>query len=96
MPGARPSTAWAAAPPQWAPAMHQATWAMSLTGRLRLAADAQLAAVMRSLAAGFTRSDAARGIWNAVAGVVAAAWPPTCCPTRTSHVLLAPWRRARG
>lgn len=80
----------------WAPAMHRATWAMSLTGRLRLAADAQLAAVVACAAAGLTRSDAARGTWNAVAGVVAARLAADLLPDEDLDVLLAPWRRVQG
>lgn len=81
---------------RWAPAMHRATWAMALTGRLRLAADAQLAAVVACAAAGLTRTDAARGAWNAVAGVVAARVAADVLPEEDLDVLLAPWRRVQG
>lgn len=77
---------------RWAPAMHRATWALSLTERLRLAADAQLAAVIACATAGLTRSDAARGAWNAVAGVVAALLAGDLLPDEDLDVLLAPYR----
>ena len=57
---------------QWAPAMHQATWALSLAERLRLACDAQLAGVIAFDRAGFSARDAAYGVWNAWSGVVQA------------------------
>src|SRR6478736_2639496 len=57
---------------QWAPAMHQATWALSLSERLRTACDAQLAGVVAFDRGGFTAHDAAYGAWNAWAGVLQA------------------------
>ncbi len=62
----RPHTA------EWAPAMHQATWALSLAERLRSACDAQLAAVVAFARGGFTAQDTAYGVWNAWSGVVQA------------------------
>lgn len=82
----RPSTA------AWAPAMHQATWALSLTDRLRLGFDAQMAAVGVFAQAGFTTRDAAYGVWNALSGVVQATLVGDLLPTRDADVLLAPWR----
>lgn len=82
----RPSTA------AWAPAMHQATWALSLTDRLRLGFDAQMAAVAVFARAGFTTRDAAYGVWNALSGVVQATLVGDLLPTRDADVLLAPWR----
>ncbi|RLV48799.1 hypothetical protein D9V37_13845 [Nocardioides mangrovicus] len=55
---------------RWAPAMHEATWALHLTDRLRLAADAQLAAVLAFRSGGFNAHDAAYGVWNALSGLV--------------------------
>ncbi len=54
----------------WAPAMHEATWALHLADRLRLAADAQLAAVVAFRDGGFAARDAAYGVWNAISGAV--------------------------
>jgi hypothetical protein len=73
--------------------MHEATWALRLADRLRLAADAQLAAADAFLAAGFTARDAAYGVWNAVSGSVQALVAADLLPVRDSDVLLACWRR---
>lgn len=82
--------------PTWAPSMHEATGALSLAGRLRLAADAQLVAADAFVAAGFTPRDAARGVWNAVSGSVQALVCVDLLPARHADVLLAPWRRVHG
>ncbi len=82
----RPRTA------QWAPAMHRATWAVSLSERLRLAADVQLAGVIAFQAGGFTASDAAYGGWNALAGVLQAHLVGDLLPAAEADVLLRPWR----
>lgn len=77
---------------QWAPAMHQATWALSVAERLRLACDAQLAAVVSFQRAGFTALDAAYGVWNAWSGVVQASAIDDLLPQADAAVLLRPWR----
>jgi hypothetical protein len=76
----------------WAPAMHQATWALSLTDRLRLACDAQLAGVIAFRRAGFEARDAAYGVWNAVSGVLQASAVGDVLPAADADVLLRPWR----
>lgn len=81
---------------QWAPAMHQATWALSLTERLRPACDAQLAGVIAFGRAGFTAKDAAYGVWNALSGVLQASSVGDVLPTADADVLLRPWRRVYG
>ncbi len=81
---------------RWAPAMHQATWALSVANRLRPAFDAQMAAVGAFARAGFTARDAAYGVWNAVSGVVQAAMVGDLLPTEDADVLLAPWRAVHG
>lgn len=81
---------------QWAPAMHQATWALSVAERLRPAFDAQMAAVAAFARAGFTAHDAAYGVWNAVSGVVQAAMVGDLLPAADADVLLAPWRAVHG
>lgn len=86
----RPSTA------AWASSMHQATWALSLTDRLRLGFDAQMAAVAVFARAGFTARDAAYGVWNAVSGVVQATLVGDLLPSSDADVLLAPWRAVHG
>ena len=77
----------------WAPAMHQATWALSLTERLRPACDAQLAGVIAFARAGFTARDAAYGVWNALSGVLQATSVGDLLPAADADVLLRPWRR---
>lgn len=77
---------------EWAPAMHQATWALSVTERLRAACDAQLAAVIAFVDGGFTRRDAAYGVWNAWSGTVQASLVTDLLPERDADVLLRAWR----
>ena len=77
---------------QWAPAMHQATWALSLSDRLRLGLDVHLAGVVAFRRGGFTPRDAAYGVWNAVAGVLQARVVGDLLPSAEADVLLRPWR----
>jgi hypothetical protein len=76
---------------QWAPAMHQATWALSLADRLRVACDAQLAAVIAFQRADFGARDASYGVWNAWSGVVQASTVSDLLPADDAAVLLRPW-----
>lgn len=80
----------------WAPAMHQATWALHLSGRLRLGMDAQMAALTAFRAAGFTAQDAAYGVWNAVSGAVAAIAVADLLPDADQEVLLRALRTVHG
>lgn len=86
----RPGTA------TWAPAMHQATWAVHLSDRLRLAADAQLAAVVAFGEAGFGARDAAYGVWNALSGTVQATVVADLLPDADLRRLTAVWDLVRG
>jgi hypothetical protein len=81
---------------QWAPAMHQATWALSLAERLRLACDAQLAAVIAFERGGFTPRDAAYGVWNAWSGVVQQSAVSDLLSAEDAAVLLRPWHAVYG
>ena len=54
----------------WAAAMHEASWAAHVSGRLRAVAAAQLHGVRAFVDAGFGVHDGAAGVWNAVAGCV--------------------------
>jgi hypothetical protein len=81
---------------QWAPAMHQATWALSLADRLRLACDAQLAAVIAFQRADFEARDAAYGVWNAWSGVVQAGAVSDLLAAEDAAVLLRPWHAVYG
>jgi hypothetical protein len=80
---------------EWAPAMHDATWALSLADRLRSGADAQLAAAIAFRQAGFTVQDAAYGVWNALSGVVQALAAQDLLAREAADVLLRPWREVR-
>lgn len=77
---------------QWAPAMHQATWALSLAERLRTACDAQLAGVIAFDRGGFTAHDAAYGVWNAWVGVLQATAVSDLLSADDAAVLLRPWQ----
>ena len=81
---------------EWAPAMHDATWALAVSDRLRSGADAQLAASIAFRRAGFTTQDAAYGVWNALSGVVQATVVADLLPATTAEVLLRPWREVRA
>ena len=81
---------------EWAPAMHQATWALSMSERLRLACDAQLAAVIAFDRGGFTARDAAYGIWNAWSGVVQASAVGDLLGSSDADVLLRSWQTVYG
>ncbi|WKN47635.1 hypothetical protein [Nocardioides sp. Arc9.136] len=83
----------------WAPAMHRATWVLAVTERLRVAADAQLAAAVAFQRGGLTARDAAYGLWNAVSGTVQALTAVDLLDEADAEVLLAAWqdvRRATG
>ncbi|GAB2462068.1 hypothetical protein [Jatrophihabitans fulvus] len=58
--------------PAWAAAVHDASWAVYLAGRLRPAAAAQLLTVRAFAAAGLTARDGAYGVWNVLSGAVQA------------------------
>jgi hypothetical protein len=80
----------------WAPAMHQATWALHLSGRLRLAADAQMAALAAFRAGGFAPRDAAYGVWNAISGAVQASAAADLLPEADRRTLMRVWERVHG
>ncbi len=81
---------------EWAPAMHQATWAISLSERLRLSCDAQLAAVIAFARAGFDARDAAYGVWNAWSGTVQASVVADLLAAPDEAILLRTWHAAQG
>lgn len=81
---------------QWAPAMHEATWAAHLGGRVRTAAAAQLLAVRAFQAAGFSTQDAAQGAWNLVSGAVAASVVADLLSDEHHAQLTSPWEAAFG
>lgn len=81
---------------QWAPAMHRATWALSMSDRVRVAADVQLAGVIAFSRSGLTATDAAYGAWNALAGVLQAQLVSDLLPAGDADVLMRPWRQVQG
>jgi hypothetical protein len=81
---------------EWAPAMHQATWALSLSERIRAACDAQMAAVVAFASAGFTARDAAYGVWNAWSGTVQASLVTDLLAEHDARVLLRAWNAVQG
>ncbi|GAB2694060.1 hypothetical protein [Thalassiella azotivora] len=81
---------------EWAPAMHQASWAAHLSGRVRTAALAQLLAVGAFRDAGFTPRDGSYGVWNALSGVVQAHVVRDLLAEHDWDVLTRPWRAVLG
>jgi hypothetical protein len=67
-----------------------------VSGRTRVLATAQLHAVQAFVDAGFTASDGAAGVWNAVAGCVQGTAMGDLLDADSLGVLLAPWRRVSG
>jgi hypothetical protein len=80
----------------WAEAMHDAGWAAHLSGRTRLAATAQMRAVLAFRSAGLTSVDAAEGSWNALSGVVQAMVVSDLLGEDHLTTLVRPWQVARG
>jgi hypothetical protein len=74
----------------WAGAVHEATWAVHLAGRVRTAAVAQLMAVEALVASGLTATDAASGVWNLVSGAVQGLAVRDLIGDRTLERLVAP------
>ncbi len=79
---------------QWAVAVHDASWAVHLTGRTRTAAAAQLHAVQGFLAAGLGALQDAAGLWNLVSGVVHAGMVADLLGDGSRSVLVRPWLAA--
>ncbi|KQX64565.1 hypothetical protein [Angustibacter sp. Root456] len=80
----------------WTSAMHDAGWAAHLAGRTRTAARVQMLAVTAFRTAGFNATDAARGSWNALSGVLQALLVIDLLGDDETGTLLAPWHLARG
>ena len=76
--------------------MNEASWAAHLSGRIRDAAIAQLSAVSAFRRAGFSHADGARGVWNAVSGLVQATVVEDLLDDDHYDVLVRPWRLVTG
>jgi hypothetical protein len=82
--------------PQWAPAMHSASWGVYLSGRLRPAAAAQFLLVRAIDDAGVPVPSRAGGVWNALSGAVQALMVRDMLDGDTAHLLLEPYLAALG
>jgi hypothetical protein len=80
----------------WSSAVHEASWAVHLAGRVRPAAAAQLALVESLEAAGLPLADAAGGTWNLLSGALQAVMVRDLLNASATHRLLAPVIRAIG
>jgi hypothetical protein len=80
----------------WATAMHSASWAVYLSGRVRAAAAAQLQLVLAVHAAGVPVAALAAGGWNALSGTVAALLVRDLLDIATTHQLLEPYLAVFG
>src|SRR4051794_4035722 len=80
----------------WAKLMHNATWAAYMSGRLRPAARAQVAATRALLLAGMTPMAAATGVMRVVTAVIQAVVVTDLLDTRTYDELVSPWIAAMG
>ncbi|MDP9395701.1 MAG: hypothetical protein M3Q27_16200, partial [Actinomycetota bacterium] len=80
----------------WARAVHDASWAVYLSGRVRPAASAQLLAVQAVSAAGVPVSELAGGTWNLVSGAVHAVAVRDVVDEAVLDGLLRPWVEALG
>ena len=80
----------------WSKLMHNATWAAYMSGRLRPAARAQIAATRALLLAGLTPMAAATGVMRVVTGVVQAVVVTDLLDSRTYDELVSPWQAACG
>jgi hypothetical protein len=80
----------------WAPAVHSASWAIFLAGRVRAAAAAQLRLVQAIDAANVPVGDRAGGVWNLLSGAVQALMVRDLLDSATSRRLLDPYFTAMG
>ncbi len=80
----------------WAPAVHSASWAIFLAGRVRAAAVAQLRLVQAIDAAAVPVGDRAGGVWNLLSGAVQALVVRDLLDSPTSRRLLDPYFTAIG
>ena len=82
--------------PGWSTAMHSASWAVYLSGRVRPAAAAQLLLVRAVQDAGARVGDLAAGGWNALSGVVQALVVRDMLDAKTAQRLFDPYLAAFG
>jgi hypothetical protein len=80
----------------WAAAMHSATWAVYLAGRVRAAAAAQLRLVLAIRSAGAKVNQLAAGGWNAASGAIQALLVRDMLDSDLVSQLVEPYRIAFG
>jgi hypothetical protein len=80
----------------WAAAMHSATWAVYLAGRVRPAAAAQLRLVLAIRSAGARVTQLATGGWNAASGAIQALLVRDMLDADLMRQLVEPYRIAFG
>ncbi|GAA4977728.1 hypothetical protein [Kineococcus glutinatus] len=78
----------------WASAVHDASWAVHMSDRVRTAAEAQLLAVRAFRAGGLDAADGASGVWNAVSGALHAEVVADMLGSESREMLLRPWEAA--
>ena len=83
-------------PSDWATAVHRASWAVYVSGRVRAAAAAQLMLVKAVDDAGIPVADRAAGVWNLLSGTVQGLVVRDALDVETAERLLAPYLRAMG
>jgi hypothetical protein len=93
---ARASEVSRRAPSQWAAAVHAASWAVYVAGRVRPAAAAQLMLVQAVDDAAIPVADRAAGVWNLLSGTVQALMVRDALDADTAHRLLEPYVQAMG
>lgn len=74
----------------WAPAIHSASWAVHLAGRVREAAAAQFLLVQAVETSGISVTERAAGVWNLLSGAVQALAARDLVDAATAHRLLGP------
>lgn len=74
----------------WAPAIHSATWAVHLAGRIREAAAAQFLLVQAVETSGIPVTERAAGVWNLLSGAMQALAARDLVDAATAHRLLGP------
>ena len=80
----------------WAPAVHSASWAVFLSGRVRAGAAAQLLLVQALDRSGVPVGDRAGGVWNLLSGAVQALMVRDLLDSATARRLLDPYFTAMG
>lgn len=80
----------------WAPAIHSASWAVYVSGRIHAAAAAQLHLVLAIDEAGISVADRACGVWNLLSGTVQALVVRDVLDEGALHRLIAPALGALG